>query len=115
MKCSLRKKNDVTVDRTGNVVRNAISITLNRIIGLLIPFVLRTAVIKILGEQYLGLSNLFSSVLQVLSLADLGFGAAIVYSMYEPIAQNDSEKICALLAVYKKIYFLVLKLKTQIL
>ena len=71
--------------RTRNAALNAFSVTLNRVVGLLVPFVLRTIIIKVMGEQYLGLNNLFSSILQVLSLADLGFSTAIVYSMYEPI------------------------------
>lgn len=93
--------------RTKNATRNAIAGILNRIVGLLVPFVLRTALIKVLGEEYLGLSNLFSSLLQVLNLADLGFGTAITYSMYKPIAEHDDAKICALLMLYRKIYFAI--------
>lgn len=90
--------------RTKNAARNAISGVFNRAVGLLIPFVLRTALIKVLGEQYLGLSNLFSSILQVLNLADLGFSSAIVYNMYKPIAEGDDQTVCALLNMYRKIY-----------
>lgn len=90
--------------RTKNAARNAFAGIINRIVGLLIPFVLRTALIKVLGEQYLGLSSLFSSILQVLNLADLGFSSAIVYCMYKPIAENDDITICALLNLYQKIY-----------
>lgn len=90
--------------RTKNTARNAVATTLNRIVGLLIPFVLRTAIIKGLGEQYLGLSSLFSSVLQVLCLADLGFNSAIIYSMYRPVADGDTDRICALLKLYRQIY-----------
>lgn len=93
--------------RTKNAKRNAIGGIINRITGILIPFLLRTALIKVLGEEYLGLSNLFTSILQVLNMADLGFGTAIGYSMYKPIAENDTEKICALLNLYKKIYSVI--------
>lgn len=92
------------LSRTQNATRNAVAGVFNRVVGLLIPFVLRTALIKVLGEQYLGLNNLFASILQVLNLADLGFSSAIVYSMYEPIAQNDTKTINALLNLYRKIY-----------
>lgn len=93
--------------RTKNATRNAISGVINRIVGILVPFILRTALIKILGEEYLGLSNLFSSILQVLNLADLGFSTAITYSMYKPIAEGDDDKICALLMLYRKIYLVI--------
>lgn len=90
--------------RTKNATRNAFAGIINRVVGLLIPFILRTALIKVLGEDYLGLSSLFSSILQVLNLADLGFSSAIVYCMYKPIAENDERSICALLNLYQKIY-----------
>lgn len=93
--------------RTKNATRNAVAGVINRAVGLLIPFVLRTALIKVLGEQYLGLSNLFASILQVLNLADLGFSAAIVYNMYKPIAEGDDDAVCALLNLYRKIYLVI--------
>ena len=67
-----------------------------QILSLTIPFVTRTIIIRLLGAEYLGLSGLFSSILQVLNLSELGFGSAIVFSMYEPIAKNDTDELCAL-------------------
>ncbi len=90
--------------RTKNSIRNIFSGFLNRLVGIGIPFVMRTMLIKILGEQYLGLSSFLTSVLQVLNLAELGFGSAIVYSLYRPFAENDRKTICALLNLYRKIY-----------
>lgn len=60
--------------------------------------------IRQLGVDYLGLNSLFSSILQVLNLAELGFGSAIVYNMYKPIAENDKKTISALLKLYKDVY-----------
>lgn len=51
--------------------------------------------------------GLFTSILQVLNLAELGVGSAMVYSMYKPIAENDKATICALLKLYKKYYFFI--------
>jgi O-antigen/teichoic acid export membrane protein len=61
-------------------------------------------VIYALGVEYLGLNSLFTSVLQVLNLAELGVGSAMVYSMYKPIAEDDSQMICALMRLYKLYY-----------
>lgn len=95
------------IERTKNSVRNMWWGILNKVITLLCPFVVRTTMIYTLGSQYLGLSSLFTSILQVLSLAELGFASAIVYSMYEPIAHDDSDTICALMKLYKKIYRII--------
>lgn len=91
-------------ERVKNTKRNIVSGLINRIISILLPFLIRTAILYILGAQYMGLNSLFTSVLQVLNLAELGFSSAIVFSMYKPIADNDTEMICALMNYYKKVY-----------
>ena len=62
---------------------------------------MRTAMIYLMGVEYLGLNSLFTSILQVLNLAELGVGSAMVYSMYKPIANDDETTICALLSLYR--------------
>ncbi len=95
------------IERTKNTVRNIATGSLNRIINIILPFFTRTAILYIMGTKYLGLSSLFSSILSFLSLAELGVGGAMVYSMYKPIAQNDDKTICALLNLYKKFYRII--------
>ena len=92
------------IERTKNAVRNIVWGIVEKIITILMPFICRTVFIKVLGAEYLGLNSLFSSILQVLSISELGIGTAIVFSMYKPIAEDDEETLCALLNVYKKIY-----------
>lgn len=77
---------------------------INRIVLLLLPFIIQTEMIRMLGADYAGIKGLFSSILEVFNLAELGFGSAIVYSMYQPIADGKKDEICALLGLYKKIY-----------
>ena len=74
---------------------------------ILLPFINRTVMIKKLGGDYLGLNSLCLSILQVLSLSELGFGTALVYSMYKPLAEDNHEEICALLNLYRKIYKII--------
>lgn len=95
------------IDRKRNSVRNMLWGWINKVITILGPFVIRTIILKVLGTEYLGLSSLFISILQVLSVAELGFSSAIVYSMYKPIAQEDEKTICALLNLYKNFYRLI--------
>lgn len=95
------------IARTKNTVRNIVFGFINKIIGIILPFFSRTAILYILGEKYLGLTSLFTSILSFLSLAELGVGGAMVYSMYKPIAENDNKTICALLNLYKRFYRLI--------
>lgn len=92
------------LDKTKNAVRNMGFGLLNKITSIVMPFAVRTVFIRVLGMEYLGLSSLFSSVLMVLSLAELGFSSAIVYHMYKPIAEDDAATINALLNYYKTVY-----------
>ena len=78
-----------------------------KITNLSFPFFINTIIIQTLGVEYLGLNMLFSSILQVLSLTELGFGTAMVFSMYEPIAKGDTAKVSALLALYRKAYLII--------
>ncbi len=95
------------LDRVGNATRNIIWGIIEKIIIVLMPFITRTVLIKVLGAEYLGLNSLFVSILQVLSISELGLGTAIVFSMYKPIAEDDNDTICALLNVYRKLYHIV--------
>lgn len=92
------------INRTQNATRNIAFGVVLRIYQMLMPFVMRTIMIYLLGVNYLGLNSLFTSILQVLNLAEMGVGLAMVYSMYEPIAKDDSEKVCALMQLYKVYY-----------
>lgn len=73
----------------------------------LLGFLLRTVIIRIMGEAYAGVNGLFTNILGVLSFAELGFGTALNYSLYEPVAKNDDEKIKSLMRLYKRVYEIV--------
>ena len=92
------------IERTKNASRNIVFGIVLRIYQIAVPFLMRTAMIYFMGVQYLGLNSLFTSILQVLNLAELGVGSAMVYSMYKPIAEDDETTICALMQLYKLYY-----------
>ena len=50
------------------------------------------------------MNSLLGSIFQMLNLAELGFGAAVVYSLYRPVAEGDTDIVCAYLGTYRKIY-----------
>ena len=78
-----------------------------RVYQMIVPFLMRTAMLYFMGVQYLGLNSLFASVLQVLNLAELGVGSAMVFAMYKPIAYDDEKTICALMRLYRRYYRII--------
>ena len=92
------------LDFKKNVKRNMVANAVSSGIRLLFPFLNRTLFLWLLGPAYLGLNGLFSSILGVLILAELGFGTAVVCSMYKPVADDDRELLCAYLKFYRTVY-----------
>ena len=95
------------INRTRNATRNIVFGISLKAYQIVVPFLMRTAMIYLMGVQYLGLNSLFTSILQVLNLAELGVGSAMIYSMYKPIAEDDNVTICALMKLYQ-IYYRVI-------
>lgn len=92
------------LNKKQRTIKNIVYGLINKILTIIIPFITRSVIINVLGSEYLGLNSLFTSILQILNLTELGISSAIVYAMYKPIAENDENKICALLNLYKKLY-----------
>jgi len=95
------------IERRKNTLRNMSAGIGLRLYELIMPFVMRTVMIRFLGLEYAGLNGLFTSVLQVLNMAELGVGSAMVFSMYRPIAEDDGDTICALMNLYRKYYRII--------
>lgn len=87
-----------------NTVRNSAYGIVLRIVNMLGAFIVRTVLIYKLGIEFVGLDSLFSSILMLLSMAELGFSTAVVYKLYKPLAENDIETVCSLQNYYRKIY-----------
>ena len=85
-------------------VNNIFAGVINRVLLLVFNFILRTVMIKTLGVEYLGINGTFADIMSMVCMADLGFNTAVVYSFYEPLAQNDKKAIQALTTFYKKVY-----------
>ena len=85
------------LEKTRNTIRNSFWGTIGNIVTIIFPFAVRTILIKELGSEYLGLNSLFTSILTVLNITESGVGSAIVYSMYKPLAEDNTDLICALL------------------
>ena len=95
------------IQRTKNAARNVLTGTVLRAIVTVMPFFMRMVMLRFLGVEYLGLNGLFRSILSFLNLAELGVGSAMVFSMYKPIAEDDTETICALMKLYRFFYRII--------
>ena len=95
------------IERTKNATKNIIYGLVLKIYQIIVPFLMRTAMIYLLGVEYLGLNSLFTSILSVLNLVELGVGSAMVFSMYKPIVDDDKVKICALMKLFKIYYRII--------
>lgn len=93
--------------RTKNTKRNIISGLLKQLVSIVLPFIARTIIIYVLGAEYQGLSGLFTSILQVLNLSDLGFSTAVTFILYKPIANGDDVAVKAILNFLRKVYYII--------
>ena len=103
-KSSKRKKNGRHTSRITNVLNNTVMSILCYIISCFSAFIYRSVFIHYLNSDYLGLQGVLTNILQMLSLADLGIGSAMVFSMYKPLYEKDYLALSALVSFYKKTY-----------
>lgn len=93
--------------RTQNTLINTVMGVVSRLSNTVLAFVLRTVFIYTLGIQYTGVSGVFSDILTMLSLTELGIGAAISTALYRPLRENDQSQIRKLMRFYKTAYRLI--------
>lgn len=75
-----------------------------KIIAILLTFIGRQIFLRVLTVEYLGINTLFSDILSVLSLADMGMATAMAYSFYKPLSEKDEDKLAALIGFYNRVY-----------
>ena len=100
--------------RTKKAAKNTSVFLFNKLIMLIFAFVVRTVFIKILGADYTGVNSLYSNVLSVLSLADLGMGSICSFYLYKALADNDEHQVYLISIAFKKIYRIIMMVLTVI-
>lgn len=93
--------------RTKNSALSIMTGFAGQILTIIINFVCRTIFIKTLGVEYLGINGLFSDILSMLSLAELGFDTAISFRLYKPVSEKDSGRVRAYLQFFRKAYLII--------
>lgn len=93
--------------RRTNIIRSSVVSMVCKIVNLVLGFGYRLLFLRILSVQYLGINGLFTNILGVLALAELGITNAIIYRFYEPISEDNVEKVGQLMRFFKKAYWVI--------
>lgn len=80
---------------------------LSQLLQIIFGFIIRKFFIDTLGIEYLGYNSVFTNILQMLNLVDMGIGVAITSYLYKPLAENNRKKITAIMYIYKKLYSII--------
>lgn len=80
---------------------------ISNFIILFMGFLQRHVFIMVLGRTLLGVNGLYTDILSMLSLAELGIGSALNYSLYKPVAEGNLEKIKSYMRLYRKAYLTI--------
>ncbi len=88
-------------------ITNSAAVLASQFLSTSLGIITRTVFMYTLSQEYLGINQLLNSVISVLCLSELGIGTAIIYALYKPLADNDEERISALMNLYAKAYKLI--------
>lgn len=95
------------MSRTENSIRNVKTALFFQAVSILTSFFTRKIFVQVLTQEYLGLNGTFTNILSMLSLAELGIGSAITYSLYKPLAEHDEKQIAATMALFRQTYHVI--------
>lgn len=93
--------------RTENSMLNINFSIISQLIKIIFSFLSRTVFIYVLGKEILGINGVYASILSYLALSELGIGTAVTFTLYKPIAENNTEKIKSIVNFYRKIYKII--------
>ena len=94
--------------RTRKSVFNLVTAVVGQVISLFLSLIARMVFTRYMAQEYLGLSGLFTNILSVLSFVELGIGPAITFSLYKPLAENNTEQVKSLMYLFKRAYQIIL-------
>lgn len=92
------------MNRKSIIIRNSSIGLLSQFLTILFSFITRSVFINYIGMELLGVNGTFASVLSALSLSELGFETAVVYSLYQPVHDNDQKRINDIVNILKIFY-----------
>ena len=93
--------------KTKSSVFNSLASIIQYVILMLVGFIAQKLFINILDIEYLGINGLFTNIISMLSIIELGVGSAIIYNLYKPFVSKDYDTINSLMRFYKNAYKLI--------
>ncbi len=90
--------------RSAKSVRNVATGIANKVLLMVLAFATRTLFIRLLGAEYTGVSSLYTNILSVLSLAEMGMGNVLMFNLYGALKDKDEDRIASLVNEFRKIY-----------
>ncbi|SEF54865.1 Membrane protein involved in the export of O-antigen and teichoic acid [Eubacterium ruminantium] len=106
-KASDEEKSSAEAGRTGKSAKNFLFTLVANFAAILIGLLAQKLFIKILGLEYAGLNGLFSNVITMLAIVDLGIGEAVVFHLYKPLKEKDETLVLSLMKFYRKAFHIV--------
>lgn len=103
----MKSLKNIKESRLNNVVKNTYTALISQVIILILGFISRGVLIRTLGNAYAGINGLFTNILAIISLAELGLGTSMIFTYYKPLQNKDYDKLCSLVNYYKKIYRII--------
>ena len=95
------------MSRIKSSLKNTIFGLVGMICSLIVSFATKSVFVRLLGAEYNGVNGLFTNILQVLNLAELGFATSISYALYKPLKASDERTTAALMSYFAKIYRII--------
>lgn len=99
--------NQRITNRVNKIYLNGTIAILSHLIQVIMGFVVRRMFITSLGTEFLGYDAVFTNILQILNLADLGIGVAVTSFLYKPLAEEDNHRIFALMLLFRRAYRII--------
>ena len=87
-----------------NVAKNGFFSAAYQLSMMLINLVTRSFFLQYFGVEILGINSTFTSILNTLSLAEMGFQTAIIFHLFEPLENKKYEKINEIMNIYRIVY-----------
>ena len=76
-------------------------------IKMIVTLFTRAVFIQQLGLSLLGVQGVFTNVLAMVSLAELGVGSSLSLVLYKPLVNRDAETITKLMTFFKRVYLVI--------
>lgn len=85
-------------------IKNLQTAWCGQFLNILAKFVMRRFFVKYISDDYLGLDAVFTNIIGLMNLAELGIGSAVFYALYQPLAEHDEEKVLGVMQLLAKVY-----------